>query len=88
MEDNKIIVTTKEGEKKEAELLLYFTLVEGGPKYMIYTFNEKDSNDLVKIYSSLVKETENGITLENIESDEEWTQVKEMMRKVISENKE
>jgi uncharacterized protein YrzB (UPF0473 family) len=88
MENNKMITITKDGEKKEAELLLYFNLNETGPKYMIYTFNEKDSNDLVKIYASLVKETEEGIMLENIESDEEWSQVKDMMRKVISENKE
>lgn len=89
MEDKKLIdVVGADGVTREAEVLLLFRLVDDGPEYIVYTFNEKDENDLVKVYSSVYKEDEEGFTLEDIETDEEWAQIKDVMRQVISENKE
>lgn len=85
---NVITVVNEEGQEQQAEVLLVFKLVDNGPEYMIYTFNEKDENGLMNIYCSTFVEKEDGYSLEDIKTDEEWAEIKEVMRKVINENKE
>lgn len=87
-EKHMIEIVNADGSVKEAQILLLFKLEETGPEYIIYTFNENDANNMVKIYTSVFKEGENGSSLEDIQSDEEWIKIKDVMRKVISENKE
>ena len=82
------LVDGKTGEEKQADVLLMFKLEENGPDYLIYTFNEEDEKGLVKVYTSMFKKTDDGISLENIQTEEEWAKIKEVMRKVINENKE
>ncbi len=89
MENKRIIdVVNADGSSKEAEVLMLFKLDQTGPDYMIYSFDEKDANGLVKIYTSVYKETAEGCTFEDVPSEEEWMRIKEVMRKVINENKE
>ncbi len=87
-EQETIRVTKEDGTVADAEVLLYFTLKENGKDYIIYTFNEKDERGLVTVYTSMVIKDEEGYHLENVESDEEWTKIKDVMRSVIKENKE
>lgn len=83
-EKNMISIVDDKGVTREAEVLQYFNLVEGGPDYVIYSFDEKDENGLIKIYSAVLTETENGPILDSIKTDEEWAQIKEYMRKVVT----
>ena len=87
-EKHMIDIVNADGTVKEAQTLLLFKLEETGPEYIIYTFNELDANNMVKIYTSLFKESDAGFSLEDVPSDEEWIKIKDVMRKVISENKE
>lgn len=87
-EQETIRVTKEDGTVADAEVLLYFTLKENGKEYIIYTFNEKDEKGLVTVYTSTVIKDAEGYHLENVESDEEWTKIKDVMRSVIKENKE
>lgn len=87
-EQETIRVTREDGTVADAEVLLYFTLKENGKDYIIYTFNEKDEKGLVTVYTSTVIKDEEGYHLENVDSDEEWTKIKDVMRSVIKENKE
>lgn len=82
------VVDGATGEEKKAEVLLMFKLEESGPDYLIYTFNEVDEKGLVKVYTSVFNKTDDGFSLENVQTEEEWTKIKEVMRKVINENKE
>ncbi len=84
MEENKrtIVVLDEEGKEREAEVLSVFSLSENGKKYIIYTLNEKDENNMVKIYVSILNEKDGMYTFEAIESDEEWTQVKTVMKQI------
>ncbi len=82
------LVDGKTGEEREADVLLMFKLEENGPDYLIYTFNEEDDKGLVKVYTSMFKKTEEGVSLENIQTEEEWTKIKEVMRKAINDNRE
>ena len=83
--DNKkrtIIVLDESGNEKEAEILSAFSIKKYNKNYILYTLNEVDENEMVKIYASELIEKDNMYSLGAIESDEEWAQVKEVMKEV------
>lgn len=83
--DNKkktIIVLDESGNEKEAEILSAFTIKKYNKNYILYTLNEVDENEMVKIYASELIEKDNMYSLGAIESDEEWTAVKEVMKEI------
>lgn len=82
--DNKktIVVLDEAGNEKEAEILSAFTINKYNKDYILYTLNEVDENEMVKIYASELIEKDNMYSLGAIESDEEWTAVKEVMKSI------
>ena len=62
---------------------IFFEIEEIGKKYLVYTYNEKDKNEMVTVYASSFVEEEGNIYLDDIESDDEWEKVKEVMRQTI-----
>ena len=52
---------------------------------MIYTFNEKDSNGMTILYSSIVEKNENGEIEFYTIPDEDWADVKKVMNKIVKE---
>ncbi len=84
MDDKKrtMIVLDEQGNEKEAEVLSAFTVKKYNKNYILYTLNEVDENEMVKIYASELIEKDNMYSLGAIESDEEWTAVKEVMKEV------
>lgn len=84
MDDKKrtIIVLDESGNEKEAEILSAFSIKKYNKNYILYTLNEVDENEMVKIYASELIEKDNMYSLGAIESDEEWTAVKEVMKEV------
>ncbi|MBQ1812498.1 MAG: DUF1292 domain-containing protein [Bacilli bacterium] len=84
MDDKKktIIVLDEAGNEKEAEILSAFTVKKYNKNYILYTLNEVDENEMVKIYASELIEKDNMYSLGAIESDEEWAAVKEVMKEV------
>lgn len=77
-----IIVLDESGNEKEAEILSAFTVKKFNKNYILYTLNEVDENEMVKIYASELIEKDNMYSLGAIESDEEWAAVKEVMKEV------
>ena len=84
MEEKKrtIIVLDESGNEKEAEILSAFTVKKFNKNYILYTLNEVDENEMVKIYASELIEKDNMYSLGAIESDEEWAAVKEVMKEI------
>ena len=84
MNDKKksIIVLDESGNEKEAEIISAFTVKKYNKNYILYTLNEVDENEMVKIYASELIEKDNMYSLGAIESDEEWAAVKEVMKEV------
>lgn len=84
MDDKKrtIIVLDESGNEKEAEILSAFSIKKYNKNYILYTLNEVDENEMIKIYASELIEKDNMYSLGAIESDEEWTAVKEVMKEV------
>ncbi len=89
MEDKQtIIVLTEDGTEKEAEVLTLFNMKTTGKDYILYTLNEPDENDMVRIYASILVEKDGTYSFEIIESDEEWVQVKEIMKQMAKAGQE
>ena len=47
-----IVVLDESGNEKEAEILSAFTIKKYNKNYILYTLNEVDENEMVKIYAS------------------------------------
>jgi uncharacterized protein YrzB (UPF0473 family) len=94
MEDNNdkietIRVTDENGLEREAEVLSFFKLKSNDKEYLIYTFNEPAGDDLVTIHASTVQVNADGTyTLLGIDDENEWTEVKKVMRDIIKNSKE
>jgi len=87
MNPNKTVnLVNQDGTIVSAEVILYFRLEKTNKDYVIYTKNEKDEKGLISIYASVLSNINNEYFLENIDSDDEWNQIKDIMKKIVSEN--
>ena len=87
--NKEIIKTTdKNGVERDAEIVLCFESEETGKKYVIYTFNETDETGMIALYSSIVDDDAEQPILKNIETDEEWAMIKNIMKKIVVDWKE
>lgn len=71
------------GEVIKVDLISYFQYVPTGKKYVFYTLNEKVENNLVKMYVSEVGDAAN---LSERMTDEEWTNIKGVMKSILIGN--
>lgn len=78
-----VTLVNPDGEEVQAEVLIFFELESNQKEYLIYTYNEKDKNNMVTVYASAFVEDNGRFCLRPIETDEEWEQVKEVMRQAI-----
>lgn len=81
MEQNKNVISVKRinGSIETAEIVLMVHLDTTDKDYVVYTFNEKDTNDLITIYASLINNENNIVSFNDITS-EEWDMIKEYMK--------
>lgn len=83
METQKINIINNENAM-EADILAMFKLEEFNKEYAIYSFNE-EYNGKVKIYASTVLRKDDKVLFEDIETEEEWTRIKEEIKKIAVE---
>ncbi len=86
-EKNKKImkITAGDGSVEEVEVLLAFEFNDTKKEYVIYTKNETDENGNVTIYAASVNKNGEQIELGNIETDEEWSRIKDVLRELSKE---
>lgn len=83
MEDKKLLSIIKEdGTKEEVELLVCFEFNDSKKEYVVYTKNEKDENGNITIYVSSVDRSGEVPRMGAIESDEEWSRIKDVLREL------
>ena len=85
MEDEKKImsIVLEDGSIDEVEVLLSFKFTDTNTEYMVYTKNETDDNGNVTIYvASLVRTEDSEPVLGSVESDEEWTRIKSVLKEL------
>ena len=81
--NHKIMIPLENGEKREAECLGLFKIKELDKEFLIYSFGERDSNEMEVVHASVVtREADGGIVLDDMDSAE-WDYVKEFMREAI-----
>lgn len=81
--DKKIMsIVLENGQIDEVELLLSFEFNDTKKEYAVYTRNEVDENGNVTIYVSSVDRSGDTPKLGSVESDEEWTRIKNVLREL------
>ena len=87
-EREKFVVIDDSGTKKDAERLSIFKLKESDKKYIVYTFNEVDENDMIKLYVAILNDKDGVYSLKNITDSDEWIKVKDAMRKIAKDGQQ
>ena len=79
LEDMKLTVTDESGNQVICDVLLTFENEETGKNYIVYTDNTKDSLGKVQVYASVYTQDDQTceVSLQEIETDEEWETVSE-----------
>lgn len=86
--DKKIMsIILEDGSIDEVELLLSFEFNDTKKEYAVYTRNETDESGNVTIYVSSVIRNNGQPKLGGVESDEEWTRIKDVLRELSKSDK-
>ena len=88
IQNEKFVVVDETGTKKDAERLSIFKLKDSDKTYIVYSFNEVDDNDMMKLYVDILNEKDGVYQLENISDSDEWTKVKDAMRKIAKDGQQ
>ena len=81
--DKKVLsIVQEDGSVEEVELLVSFKFRDNNKEYIVYTRNEKDENGNVTIYVSSVDRSGEMPKMGAIESDEEWSRIKDVLREL------
>ena len=75
-------IIKEDGTKEEVELLVCFEFNDSKKEYVVYTKNEKDENGNITIYVSSVDRSGEMPRMGAIESDEEWSRIKDVLREL------
>lgn len=81
--ERKVLSIIKEdGTTEEVELLICFEFNDTKKEYVVYTRNEKDENGNITIYVSSIDRSSEVPKMGAIESDEEWSRIKDVLREL------
>lgn len=83
-EDKKVMsIVLEDGSIDEVEVLLTFEFTDTKKEYVVYTKNETDDNGNVTIYvASLTREVDSEPVLGSVDSEEEWTRIKSVLKEL------
>ena len=81
-------IVQEDGSIDEVEVLVSFEFTDTKKAYVVYTKNEVDDRGNITVYASSLIDGPNGKRLGGVETDEEWTRIKEVLRKLANEGQE
>ena len=81
-------IVQEDGSIDEVEALGSFEFTDTKKAYVVYTKNEVDDRGNITVYASSLIDGPNGKRLGGVETDEEWTRIKEVLRKLAKEGQE
>ena len=84
----KFVIVDESGTNKDAERISLFKMKDSNKTYIVYTFNEVDENDMIKLYVAILNDNDGVYSLENITDNDEWTKVKDAMRKIAKDGQQ
>ena len=77
----KLVIVTEDGKEEEVELLFAFEFNDTKKEYAVYTRNETDDAGNITIYVSSVIRDGDKVQLGSVESDEDWSRIKDVLKK-------
>ena len=80
-------VTNPKGEETEYEILFTFESEDTNKKYIVYTDNELDEDDMIKTYASIYEDNDGVLKLTKIEDEKEWKLVEKLLEQATEEVK-
>ena len=75
-------IVSNDGAIEDVEVILAFEFKDNNKEYVVYTKNEKDDSGNITIYVSSVTRENDKVKLGSIESDEEWSKIKDVLREL------
>lgn len=89
-EDRKIMsIIQEDGSIDEVEVLVTFEFTDTRKAYVIYTKNEVDERGNVTVYAASIIDNTNGQTrLGGIDTDVEWSRIKEVLKSLAKEGQQ
>ena len=83
MDNKKVLSIIKDdGTQEEVELIISFVFNDTKKEYVVYTRNEKDDNGNTTLYVSSVDRSGNMPKMGGVETDEEWSRIKDVLREL------
>lgn len=88
LEDKKVMsIVLEDGSIDEVEVLLTFEFTDTKKEYVVYTKNETDDVGNVTIYvASLIRVDGQDPKLGSVETDEEWSRIKNVLKELSKED--
>lgn len=89
MEKEMIEIVNTDGSSEQVEVITYLISEDGQSKYLVYSKGETqgDEQDHVIYISKMISDNDT-YKLEEITSDEEWTSVQHLLKKIANANME
>lgn len=82
MNENKVMfyIINEEGIREEAQILAKYKTANNN--YITYTYGEINDNQMIKIYSTGIVEENGNYSYKEIETTDEWNEIKEVMKEL------
>ena len=80
-------VINEEGIREDARMLAKYKL-SNGSNYITYTYDEINENNMIKIYTTGIVVENGNYSYKEIQTDEEWTEIKEVMKSIARDENE
>ena len=80
MKEKRIVLKHTDGSEDEYTLLMLFKSTKMNKEYILYTDETYDADDKLNIFASIYNDN----TISDIETDEEWIEVENMLDKYIN----
>lgn len=81
-------IIQEDGSIDEVEILVTFEFTDTKKAYVIYTKNETDDRGNVTVYASSIIDEPTGVRLGGVQTEEEWTRIKEVLRKLAKDGQQ
>lgn len=79
-------IVNEDGSIEKVEVVVAFEFKDTQKEYVVYTRNEKDDNGNVTVYVSNVDRSGESPKLLGVDSDEEWSRIKDVLRELAKED--
>ena len=73
--NRKVLITNSQGQQIQADVITSFTLKDNNNDYIVYTFNEKNG-DNIKTYVSRLRDENGEFIFDAITDEHEWELVR------------